>query len=273
VVGLFHAAANGLMSKTLETFELTKSFGAVAAASNISVAIEEGSIVGMIGGNGAGKTTFLNLITGHLRPSHGAIHYQGRDITGALPRRVAQLGISRSFQVPQIFGSLTTYENLLIGTGIAASHLFGRGMAAGPHRDPRRTAEDLLVRFGLAAHRDSKAGTLPQGLRKLLDIAMTLVVQPKLLLLDEPTSGVSADEKFGVMEVVFEAIRGRPVAVLFVEHDIEVVQRYARRVLAFCEGRIIADGPPDDVFTHPDVRRLVIGEAPAAGPASRTQRC
>jgi branched-chain amino acid transport system ATP-binding protein len=118
----------------------------------------------------------------------------------------------------------------------------------------------MLDRFDLRAYRDTSAGTLPEGVRKLLDIAMAMVVRPKILLLDEPTSGVSAEEKFALMDLVMEAVRAQQVTVLFVEHDMEIVNRYTHRVLAFSEGRIIADGDPDEALNDPEVRKYVIGE-------------
>ena len=250
------------MAPVLETIGLTKTFGAVTAASNICVQVEQESIVGMIGGNGAGKTTFLNLITGYLKPSAGNILHRGQDITSLSPRKVTQLGICRSFQMPQVFGSLTTRENLLVGSGIVARAATKRSGAAA---DEHKSADDMLERFRLASYRDSRSDVLPEGVRKLLDIALAVMLSPKVLLLDEPTSGVSAEEKFGLMDVVFEAIRGAGVTVLFVEHDIEVVRRYARRVLAFYEGRIIADGEPEAVLRDPEVRKFVVGEEDAPG--------
>jgi branched-chain amino acid transport system ATP-binding protein len=246
----------------LETRKLTKTFGAVTAASALDVSVEAGSVVGLIGGNGAGKTTFINLVTGYLKPTAGTVHFDGRDITGVPPRRITRLGLCRSFQIPQVFDSLTAYENLLVGLGVVA---LGRrafvGSSLGDRR-PELVADEMLRRFKLDACRDERAATLPEGVRKLLDIAMALAVKPRILLLDEPTSGVSADEKFALMDLVLEAIRADGVTVLFVEHDMEVVRRYVGRVLAFYEGRIIADGPPAEVLVHPEVRRLVVGEAP-----------
>jgi branched-chain amino acid transport system ATP-binding protein len=249
------------MANALETIGLTKTFGAVTAASNISVEIEQDAIVGMIGGNGAGKTTFLNLITGYLKPTSGTIRCEGRDITSLSPRKVTQLGICRSFQIPQVFGSLTTYENLLVGTGIVARASGTWARQAIKATDIHAAAEQMMARFHLADHRDSRSGVLPEGVRKLLDIAMAMVLRPRILLLDEPTSGVSAEEKFALMDVVFDAIRGDKVTVLFVEHDIEIVRRYARRVLAFYDGCIIADGSAESVLNDGKVRELVVGEA------------
>jgi branched-chain amino acid transport system ATP-binding protein len=253
------------MAPVLETIGLTKTFGAVTAASNICVQVEQESIVGMIGGNGAGKTTFLNLITGYLKPSSGNILHRGQDITSLSPRKVTQLGICRSFQVPQVFGSLTTRENLLVGTGIVARAAAKPGRRLGSPVNEDTTADEMLERFRLASYRDSRSDALPEGVRKLLDIALAVMLSPQVLLLDEPTSGVSAEEKFGLMDVVFEAIRGAGVTVLFVEHDIEVVRRYARRVLAFYEGRIIADGEPEAVLRDSEVRKFVVGEEGTRG--------
>ena len=254
------------MSTILESAGLTKTFGAVTAASDISIALEEDTIVGLIGGNGAGKTTFLNLVTGYLKPTSGTVHFLGRDITGLAPRRITRLGICRSFQIPQVFDTLTAYENLLVGLGIVslARRAFpGSGLG---DREPEPVAEEMLDRFRLREYRDAPASVLPEGVRKLLDIAMALAVKPKVLLLDEPTSGVSADEKFALMDLVLGAIKADKVTVLFVEHDMDIVRRYTQRILAFYDGKVIADGEPAAVLADANVRRLVVGE-PAPGPA------
>jgi branched-chain amino acid transport system ATP-binding protein len=224
---------------------LHKKFGAVAAASDINLAFESDAAVSLIGANGAGKTTFLNMVTGYIRPDAGRITFAGRPLVGLAPRAITRLGISRSFQIPQLFSSLSVRENLLVAEGIAG--------AAGQ-------AEAMLARFGLDKYAGQAAALLPEGIRKLLDVAMALVTGPKLLLLDEPTSGVAADEKFGIMDLVLGVARQAGVAVLFVEHDMDIVGRYADRVVAFYDGRVIADGRPEDVLQAPDVRRYVIGD-------------
>jgi branched-chain amino acid transport system ATP-binding protein len=251
------------MAAILETAGLTKTFGALTAASGISVAIGEDTVVGLIGGNGAGKTTFVNLVTGYLTPSAGTVRFAGNDITGLSPRRITRLGICRSFQIPQVFESLTARENLLVGLGIV--RLGARRFAtAVSTRTPEDAADEMLARFQLERWAGARASVLPEGVRKLLDIAMALAVKPRILLLDEPTSGVSADEKFALMDLVLGAVRADRVTVLFVEHDMEIVRRYSQRLLAFYEGRIIADGAPADVFEHPEVRRYVVGGAAVA---------
>jgi branched-chain amino acid transport system ATP-binding protein len=234
----------------LQAEGLQKSFGAVTAAADLSLAFEREAVVSLIGANGAGKTTFLNMVTGYLRPDAGAIRFDGRDLVGRSPREITALGLSRSFQIPQLFQSLSVRENLLVAEGIA-----------GAERVEEAT-DALLDRFALKDYVDRPAGLLPEGIRKLLDVAMALVARPKLLLLDEPTSGVAADEKFGIMDLVMGAVRGQGVTVLFVEHDMEIVSRYASRVVAFYDGKVIADGKPGEVLDAEEVRRYVIGEAP-----------
>lgn len=236
------------MSEILLAEGLRKSFGAVTAAADISLAFEREAVVSLIGANGAGKTTFLNMVTGYLRPDEGRIRFDGRDLVGRSPREITALGLARSFQIPQLFQSLSVRENLLIAEGIARAER------------PEQASDAVLERFALASYAERPAGLLPEGIRKLLDVAMALVAKPKLLLLDEPTSGVAAAEKFGVMDLVMSAVRGEGVTVLFVEHDMEIVERYAARVIAFYDGRVIADGAPAQVLDTPQVRRYVIGE-------------
>lgn len=254
------------MAAILDAVGLYKSFGAVTAASEINAAIEKDSVVGLIGTNGAGKTTFINMITGYLKPDRGRIHYEGRDITELAPRDITRLGICRSFQIPQLYASLTAFENMMIGIGVVLRNagrggFFARGRPLVPGYDQpaEEVAERILERFGLADYRDKNAQVLPGGVRKLLDIALTMVARPKILLLDEPTSGVSAEEKFAIMDMIMKAVRAEGITVLFVEHDMEVVSRFAERVLAFYDGRIIADAAPGVALNDPEVKRYVVG--------------
>jgi len=254
------------MGVILNARGLNKAFGAVTAAKDVNAAIEQDSVVGLIGTNGAGKTTFINMITGYLKPDAGAIEYQGRDITRLPPREITRLGICRSFQIPQLYSSLSVFENMMIGLGIVLRNAglagyFSRAGAAVPGygKPAEEVAEHLLARFGLADYRDRNAQVLPGGVRKLLDIALTMVAKPRVLLLDEPTSGVSAQEKFGIMQMVLDAVRAEGATVLFVEHDMEVVSRFAQRVLAFYDGRIIADAPPAIALEDAEVKRHVVG--------------
>jgi branched-chain amino acid transport system ATP-binding protein len=258
------------MAVILDTKNLSKTFGAVTAASDVSAAIEQDSVVGLIGTNGAGKTTFINMITGYLKPDRGTIEFEGRDITRLAPREITRLGICRSFQIPQLYSSLSVFENMMVALGVVLhnARLGGyfsgfrsrsRPLVPGYGATAEHAAERILERFGLAEYREHNAQVLPGGIRKLLDIALAMVSKPRILLLDEPTSGVSAQEKFGIMEMVLDAVRAEGTTVLFVEHDMEVVSRFAQRVLAFYDGRIIADAAPAAALADPEVKRYVVG--------------
>jgi branched-chain amino acid transport system ATP-binding protein len=243
----------------LEVAGLEKRFGGLVAARDINVALAEGEVVGVIGANGAGKTTFVNMVTGYLKPTAGTIRFRGRDITHMPPREVTRIGICRSFQVPQVFGSLTVLENVMVALGIADPE--GLSWWRPLERSERTArARALLDRYGIGDAAGREVRLLPQGVRKLLDVAMATVSGPQILMLDEPTSGISVEEKYDVMERLMTALRAERTTVLFVEHDMEVVARYAGRVLAFYDGRVIADGPPDAVLVDAEVRRYVVGE-------------
>jgi len=255
------------MAVILDARGLHKAFGAVTAAMNVNAAIERDSVVGMIGANGAGKTTFVNMVTGYLKPDAGVIHFEGHDITQLVPRDITRLGICRSFQIPQLYNTLSVFDNIMAGLGIVLRNAglggyFSRADAVVPgHGVPAAEAADrLLERFGLSKYRDHSAQVLPGGVRKLLDIALAMAVKPKVLLLDEPTSGVAAEEKFGIMDLIMSAVRAEGATVLFVEHDMDVVARYAERVLAFYDGRIIADASPEVALADAEVRKYVVGQ-------------
>lgn len=246
------------MSALLQTYSLSKSFGAVIAAADLNVTVAEREVVGVIGANGAGKTTFINMVTGYLRPSSGRILFRGRDITGLAPREVVRAGVCRSFQVAQLFRELTVLENMLIALGMLREHKL---TWLAPLRTAARVQEarKVLASYTIEGYADHQVATLPQGVRKLLDIAMASVGAPALLLLDEPTSGVAVEEKFPLMDTVMAPVRASGAACLFVEHDMEIVERYAERVIAFYDGRILADGPVAQVLEDPQVREFVIG--------------
>jgi branched-chain amino acid transport system ATP-binding protein len=246
------------VTPVLSARKLNKQFGAVVAAEELSLDIFAGQKVSLIGANGAGKTTFVNMATGYLKPDSGAIMLDGTDIGRRSPRHVARLGISRSFQIPQLFIDLTAVENLAVAIAGARSEALSPAAPA-EAGGRREQAIGLLDRFGLAAQADRPISELAGGVRKLIDIAMALARRPKLLLLDEPTSGVSAEEKFATMDRVIHAVAPDAATIVFVEHDMDIVSRYADRVVAFYSGRIIADGEPQAVLRDPDVRRYVTG--------------
>ena len=242
----------------LHVDRVNKRFGAVVAAAEIKLIVDAGECVSLIGSNGAGKTTLVNMITGYLKPDDGRISFGGRDITALAPRAITRLGVARSFQIPQLYGDLTVLDNMLVANACHDQRLSFWQPAQRPEAIDR--AEQLLERFRLSDHRGRRVAELPGGVRKLLDIAMALTGAAKLLLLDEPTSGVSAEEKFPMMDTIMSALGHEAMTVLFVEHDMDIVERYASRVVAFYAGRIIADDAPAAALAEDDVRRYVTGE-------------
>jgi branched-chain amino acid transport system ATP-binding protein len=236
------------MSAILSVAGLEKTFGSVVAARDISLEVPPGQTIGIIGANGAGKTTFINMITGHLTPSKGSIQFESRDITGLPSRVIMRLGISRSFQVAQIFPSLSVHQNVCVATAIARGGAGILARALSPLDSPETTAaaNATIELFQISSYRNALAATLPQGVRKLL-------------LLDEPTSGIWAAEKFPIMNVVMSALKTRKITVLFVEHDMEIVERFAERVLAFYDGTVLADGTPATVLANRKVQDFISG--------------
>ena len=245
-------------SPILHTIELTKSFGMVKAADRITVQIAQGELVGIVGANGSGKTTFLNLITGYLTPDHGRIFIMGQDSTGLPPRLVTRRGLARSFQIPQLYTALSVLENLLLSLAAQAGKSTGVWMPL-YRRQWLEESMDILERFGLTPYASRSVAELSEGGRKLLDVALSFALQPRLLLMDEPTSGVSIDEKFQVMDTLVGVLQQSQMTAIFVEHDMDVVQRYSRRVLVFDNGEVVADGTPNTVLAQPQVRRAVLG--------------
>ncbi len=241
----------------LETRDLTIQFGAVVAVDSISVTIREGEVVGLIGTNGAGKTTFINMVTGYLKPTRGSILLDGQSVAGNNPRKMVARGVARSFQVPQLFPEMSVEQHIVLSLALADQHRQGL-MQALRSADRLAAAAEILQRFGLYEIANRPVSLVPQGYRKLIDIAMALSLRPKLLFLDEPTSGVSSAEKVPLMDVVFEAIRAHGVTVLFVEHDMDIVARYVTRLMAFRDGRLIADGLPTDVMGDAQVSTAVL---------------
>lgn len=242
----------------LEARNLNKRFGAVVAADNVSIALQPGVTASIIGANGAGKTTFVNMVTGHLKPDQGQILFDGVDITPLRPREVTRRGVCRSFQVAQLFPNLSVCDNIVVALASAESE---RPSLFRPLRTHERVAraDEILSRFSLSDVAARSTIELPQGRRKLLDIALAMVGRSRVLLLDEPTSGISAEEKYPIMDMIMQAVGGTGATVVFVEHDMEIVEHYAARVIAFYEGRIIADGAPSAVLENADVRRFVVG--------------
>ncbi len=232
-------------------------FGGVIAADGIDLDVLEGENLAIIGPNGAGKTTFLNMATGYLRPQAGTVSFLGQDITALPPRVITKLGIARAFQIPQLFLDRTVIENIMIASAAQTGQLSGlRSLLDLPER---AEMEDLLDLVGVKAFAHRTAFELPEGQRKLVDIALALALKPQVLLMDEPTSGVASSEKLGLMDILTTALTKRKVSSVFVEHDMDMVERYATRVAVWSSGKIQMIGTPQDVLNDADVRAQVIG--------------
>jgi branched-chain amino acid transport system ATP-binding protein len=230
------------------------------ALAGVSLTVREGEFVSIIGPNGAGKSTLINLLTGVLAPSEGRVRFKGRDIGGIGPVALARLGMARSFQLVQIFPDLTVLETLQA----AVVSRLGRGsrLFASLRADRQVRAEALEVAdlFGLADRAHSPARALPQGDKKLLDVASAFTLRPEIILLDEPTSGVSTADKHAVMEILVGAARRIGLkAIIQVEHDMDIVFGYSDRIIALHQGRVLADATPAAIRADARVVDMVIG--------------
>lgn len=241
----------------VQTTDLCLSFGGVVAADHINFELHAGERLAVIGQNGAGKTTFVNICTGYLKPSQGTVRFNGIDVTGMTPRRIVRLGLGRSFQLPQLFSEHTVRESIQLATARLNKDLsWFRTLSASV--DARKVDETLTL-VGLRDDADQLASDLPEGKRKLLDVAMALALEPRLLIMDEPTSGVASEDKHPLMQTIMAALDERKVTSWFVEHDVDIVSNYATRVAAWIHGAIAADGPPDQVLNDPKIRAEVLG--------------
>jgi branched-chain amino acid transport system ATP-binding protein len=242
----------------LDVRDLRKSFDGFQALSGVSFSVPRGSISAIIGPNGAGKTTLFNLITGHLRPDSGSVSFKEREITGIAPHDLCRLGMGRSFQRTNIFPRLTVFQN------IQAAFLSHRGrgwnLLAPVDRFYHDETEALLVAVGLLDKAGEIAGFLSHGNQKQLELGITLALEPEILLLDEPTAGMSAQETRESIRLIERIGRERGLTLLFTEHDMEVVFAIAHRITVLHQGEVIADGTPEEVRRHPEVRRVYLGE-------------
>ena len=233
-------------------------FGGVVAANDVTIEVKEGQNLAIIGPNGAGKTTFLNICTGWLKPTAGTVRYRGRDITRLSPRQICRLGIARAFQIPQLFTEHTALENLLIA---ASARERRQAPFLALHRIPERDEMlHLLEMVRCADVANRLVVELSEGQRKLVDIAVALALKPRLLLMDEPTSGVASSQKYEVMEILVRALAEAGVTSVFVEHDMSIVECYADEVAVWAAGVVQLRGAPAEILEHPDVIRDVIGE-------------
>lgn len=241
----------------LEVRELRKSFGGFTAVGGVSLTVAAREIVAIIGPNGAGKSTLFNLVTGHIKPDAGTVRFRGRDITGLAPHSICRLGLGRSFQRINIFPKLTVFQNVqaaIIAHRGQGHRLWGR--AAGLFE---RETTALLAAIGLEDKASAVSGELSYGAQKQIELGIALASEPQVLLLDEPTAGMSAAETRDAIALIGRIVRERGLSLVFTEHDMEVVFSIAERIGVLHQGRLIAEGAPEEVRANPDVRRVYLG--------------
>ena len=243
----------------LETTALSKRFGGIVATDNVTFTLERGARQALIGPNGAGKTTFVNLLTGVLAPSAGTVRLAGEDITRLRPEARVRRGLVRTFQINQLFQSLTPLETLALAVG--ERHRLGGTWSRRVGADPAvaREIDGIAERFGLEDVLDVRTETLPYGKQRLLEIAVAFACNPQVLLLDEPAAGVPEAERRDILTAI--AALPEDVSVLLIEHDMDLVFSYARRISVLVDGALFAEGTPDEIAKNPRVRAVYLGEA------------
>jgi len=247
------------MSLALETMGLDKQFGGLKVTRDLSLKIEQGARHALIGPNGAGKTTVINLLTGVLKPDSGRILLEGNDITGLPVHTRVLRGLSRTFQINQLYADLTPLETI----GLAVSERMGRGgdwwRRMGTRGDVNAEIADTLSRFHLLDVMGERTATLPYGKQRLLEIAVAIAAKPRVLLLDEPAAGVPETERHDILAAV--AGLPRDVTVLLIEHDMDLVFSFADRISVLVSGAMLVEGPPDEVARDARVKAVYLGEA------------
>ena len=247
----------------LQVQGLRKSFGGVQAVQGVSFALQAGELLALIGPNGAGKSTTFNLVGGQLLPDAGRVLLQGQDITGLAPRAVWRRGVGRTFQIAQTFASFTVLQNVQMALLSHDRHAWRWWRRADAHRPQDALA--LLEQVGMAAQAQRPCSALAYGDVKRVELAMALAHAPALLLMDEPTAGMAPAERVALMSQVAAIARERRIAVLFTEHDMDVVFAHADSVIVLDRGRLIAHGAPEEVRQDPNVRAVYLGSGATSG--------
>jgi branched-chain amino acid transport system ATP-binding protein len=245
----------------LQLENLTKCFGAYKAVDDVSLEIDAGEFISLVGSNGAGKTTLVNIVSAFLAPDGGVIRFKGEDVTATTVNQRIRAGIARSFQLVNLFDRMSVLENVSLSIFSRDGNTRRIGSFADSDTANREEAYSVLEQFGLEALAGAPAAGLAHGERKLLDVAVAFALRPELLFLDEPTSGVSTSDKEKIMSTVSDTVRNSRIAAVVVEHDMDVVFKYSDRIVAMHEGRIFADGTPEEIRANSEVAAVVTGAA------------
>lgn len=250
----------------LEAKECQMSFKGLQAVKNFTATIEEGRIYGLIGTNGAGKTTIINMLSGMLTPTAGKIYYRGRDITGMQPHRVARSGILRTYQNLRLFNKMTALENVVIGAQMHRQYGFVEGLVHTPNflkseQNYREKAMRMLEIMDIDQYADSIAGSLPYGCQRRLEIARILAAEPKLLLLDEPAAGMNPQESMELVQIIRRIREDLGLTILLIEHDMKVIMSLCEYIYVMATGEVIAYGTPDEIRSDEKVIAAYLGRA------------
>jgi branched-chain amino acid transport system ATP-binding protein len=242
----------------LETQKLVKSFGGLTAVYDVNLHIQAGELASIIGPNGAGKTTLFNLLTGHLPVDSGRVIFKGKDITQLPPHTISRMGIGRSFQRLNIFPRLSAFENVQVAV-FSVQHQ-SRNLFSRAYKLARKETEAILESVGLLDKKGIKGGLLAHGDQKRLEMGIALAVEPQLLLLDEPTQGMSPKESAEITRLIQKLVKERGLTLIFVEHDMNVVFGISDNIKVMHQGKIIFEGKPDEVKNSQEVQRIYLGE-------------
>ena len=249
------------MTALIETVGVSKTYGSFVALDGVSLAVASGELLSIVGPTGAGKTTLVNVLTGLLKPTSGTVRFKGQDIAGIGPVLLAKRGMARAFQLVHIFPALTVAQTIGVAVVSQASKSFRLFSSVATDAALRSRVREVAAIFGLDSKLDTESRLLSQGDKKLLDIASAFALTPEVILLDEPTSGVSSGDKHGIMRTLMEAAKQAGVqAIILVEHDMDLVAQYSTRIVAMKEGKVLADLPPNEFFNDPAIVAAVVGK-------------
>jgi branched-chain amino acid transport system ATP-binding protein len=245
----------------IETVGVGRAYGSFVALDDVSLSVAEGELVSIVGPNGAGKTTLVNVLTGLLKPTRGVVRFKGDDIAGIGPVKLARRGMARAFQLVHIFPAMTVAETIAVAVVSQTSRSLDLFSSVRRDVNVRARVREVAWIFGLDGKLDTESRLLSQGDKKLLDIASAFALVPEVILLDEPTSGVSSGDKHDIMKTLLEAARRAGVkAIILVEHDMDLVAEYSSRIVALQGGKVLADRAPADFFSDPEIVAAIVGK-------------